>query len=289
MSLNLETLLQGSKQYETWLAIGQNRIADALKMIPGKPAGKKGNFFGLWKKKAATGPPMDPARQVAWEILSDKPAPGWVGPRSSLKEASEDFPEWICLLCVLQHNGHYPHQTEALLQETLDWLQALVVEIKEKSNGYPRNPIAGHVWKNSSTIRTWCDPLVKIFTLQENWSAKANALQLKCRITGSIMGHYPQTVGPDMIAAAAALEAVGETAIPKGYYKAIISDFQPMADVIRAAPEEPVTEDDIDTLQALVDAYEGLNRLEETDAFPSELAYLTTILARGVTAEPEEE
>ena len=66
------------------------------------------------------------------------------------------------------------------------------------------------------------------------------------------MGHYPQTLGPDMIAAAAALEVVGETAIPKGYYKAIISDFQPMADDIQAAPEEPVTEDDIDTLQAFL-------------------------------------
>jgi|GEM_PF-4604586 len=92
-----------------------------------------------------------------------------------------------------------------------------------------------------------------------------------------------------MIAAVSALEGVGETEIPKGYYKAIISDFQRMADDIRAAPEEPVTEDDIGTLQALLDAYEGLNRLEETDAFPGERAFLSAILAGGVTAEPEEE
>lgn len=289
MSLDPETLLQKSKQYETWLAISQNRIADALKMIPGKPAGKERHFFGLWKKKAATGPPLDTARQVAWEILSDKPAPAWVAPYSSLQEANEEFPEWICLLCALQHNGHYPHQMEALLQETLQWLRALIVEIKEKSNGYPRNPIAGYVWMNGATIRTWCDPVVEIFTSQENLADRANALQLKCQITGAIMGHYPQTLGPDMIAAAAALEAVGETTIPKGYYKAIISDFQPMADVIRAAPEEPVTEDDIATLQALLDAYEGLDRLEDTDAFPGERTFLMTILAAGVTAEPEEE
>jgi|GEM_PF-3677138 len=182
MSLNLETLLQGSKQYETLLAIGQNRIADALKMIPGKPARKKGNFFVLWKKKAATGPALDPAWQVAWEILSDKPAPVGVAPCSSLKEASEDFPEWIRLLCALQHNGRYLHQTEVLLQETLHWLQALIVEIKDKSNGYPRNPIAGYVWMNSATIRTWCDPLVEIFTLQENLLDRANAFNSNARL-----------------------------------------------------------------------------------------------------------
>ena len=62
-----------------------------------------------------------------------------------------------------------------------------------------------------------------------------------------------------------------------------------MADDIQAAPEEPVTEDDIDTLQALLDAYEGLNRLEGTDAFAGERAILATILTKGVTAESEEE
>jgi hypothetical protein len=289
MSLDLETLLQKSKQYETWLAISQNRITDALKMIPADPAVEKRSFFGLWKKKGATGAPLDPARQLAREVLTGRPTPAAGAPRTNLTEASEVFPEWICLLCALHHNGHYPQQTEALLEETLHWLQALVVEIREKANGYPSNPIAGHVWKNSSTIRSWCDPLVEIFTQQENRFGRASALQLKCRITGASMGHYPQTLGPDMIAAAAALEKIGDTAIPKGYYKAIISDFQPMADDHRTEPDYPVTQDDIRTLRALLEAYEGLNRLEGTDEFPDEQVFIMTILSKGVTAEPEEE
>jgi hypothetical protein len=289
MSLNLETFLKGSKQYGTWLAISQNRIADALEMIPSKPSGKEWILFGLWKKKVAAGPLLDPARQVAGEILTGKRVTIESARWNNLTEAGEAFPEWMRLLCALQLNGYYPQQMKVLLKETLHWLEALVVEIKEKANGYPGNPIAGYVWMNGATIRTWCDPLVEIFARQENGRDRANALQLKCSITGAIMGHYPQTLGPDMIATAAALEAVGETAIPKGYYQAIISDFQPMADDIQTAPEEPVTEDDIDTLQALLDAYEGINRLEATDAFSTERAFLTTILARGVTAEEEED
>src|ERR1700754_53874 len=154
MRLNLETFLQKSKQYAIWLAISQNRIADAMQLISVRPALEERRFFGLWKKKAMTGPPLDPARQAARDILSDKRGPVLEAPRSNLQEASEAFPEWICLLCALQQSGHYPQQTEALLEETLRWLQALVGEIHEKANGYPRNPIAG-----------------------------------------SIMGHYPQTLG----------------------------------------------------------------------------------------------
>jgi hypothetical protein len=100
------------------------------------------------------------------------------------------------------------------------------------------------------------------------------------------MAHYPQTLGPDMIAAAIALEAVGETEIPKSYYQAIITDFQPRADDIRVATEEPVTEDDILTVGALLDAYDGLNRLDGTDAFRDERTFLIAIISRGVTAEP---
>jgi hypothetical protein len=81
MSGNLETLLQKSKQDETWLAISQNRIADAVQLIPVQPVREERRFFGLWKKKAMTGPPLDPARQAAWDILSDKRGPVLEAPR----------------------------------------------------------------------------------------------------------------------------------------------------------------------------------------------------------------
>jgi len=149
--------------------------------------------------------------------------------------------------------------------------------------------IAGYVWMNGAIIREWCDFLAGLFEQGGDLVGKANALQLKCKITDAIMAHYPQTLGPDMIAAASALEAVGETEIPKGYYQGIITDFQPMADDIGANPEESVTEDDILTLEALRDAYDSLNRLDGTEVFQDERAFLMTIISRGVTAEPEGE
>jgi hypothetical protein len=287
MNPSLEPILQGSKNYDTWLAISENRVKDALKMIPSESAGKGRSFLGLWKKKSAR-IALDPVRQVAWELLSGKLVPVLIAPTSKLKEAGEHFPEWIRLLCAVEYNGHFPEQTDILLQETLKWLQHLSGEVTEKASGYPRTPIAGYVWMNGAIIREWSDPLIDLFEQKGALTSKANALQLKCKITGAIMAHYPQTLGPDMIAAAAALEAVGETAIPKGYYKAIITDFQPMADDIRSAPEELVTDDDILTLTALLNAYEGLNGLEGIPAFPDERAFLASVIAKGVTAEPEE-
>jgi len=60
-------------------------------------------------------------------------------------------------------------------------------------------------------------------------------------------------------------------------------------DDFRMAPDYPVTEDDIRPLQALLEAYEGLNRLEGTDEFPDEQVFIMTVLSKGMTAEPEEE
>ena len=285
MSRDLASLLKGSKNYDTWLAIGENRIADALQTLGGVSAKEKKTFFDFWKKKV-TDPALDPAQQVAREFLSGKPEPLLVAPSSRLEEAGEHFPEWIRFCCVVQSNGHYQQATKILLQETLGWLGRLAEEVSEKAGDYPRTAIAGYVWMNGAIIREWCEPLAKFFEQRLDLAGKANTLQLKCKITGAIMAHYPQTLGPDMIVAASALEAVGEIEIPKGYYQAIITDFQPIADDIRAAPEEPVTEDDILTLEALRDAYEGLNRLDGTEAFQDEQTFLMTIIYRGVTAEP---
>ena len=104
MSRNLASILKGSKNYDTWLAIGEGRIADALRILGGGSAEEKKTFLGFWKKKA-TGPALDPSQQIAKELLSGKQELLLVAPSSRLDAAGEHFPEWIRFCCVVQSNG----------------------------------------------------------------------------------------------------------------------------------------------------------------------------------------
>ena len=54
------------------------------------------------------------------------------------------------------------------------------------------------------------------------------------------MSHYPNILGPDMIEAAAAFEAIGETTLGRSYLDAILADFQPMMRLLQEQPDEQV-------------------------------------------------
>jgi hypothetical protein len=70
-SQDLVSILKGSKNYDTWLAIGENQITDALRRLGSGSGEEKRTFFGFWKKKAAD-LALDPAQQAARNLLSGK-------------------------------------------------------------------------------------------------------------------------------------------------------------------------------------------------------------------------
>ena len=285
--ISTTSLLKGSNNNELWQAIQAGRIEAALQLLGGAPADKTRRWFSFGKKEPPA-PVVGPVQQLARDLLSGK-ITDLVAPTTTLTKAGDLFPEWVRFLWVLQDNGHYHAPMTSGLQATIPWLEQLAAEVSEKADGYPQKSIAAYIWRNGAILRKWCDPVAGLFQQQGKPQDRAKILQLKCQLTGAIMSHYPQTLGPDMIAAAAAWESVGETAIPQRYYQAIITDFQPLAEDIRAMAAEGVTEDGIQILQALRDAYDGWNRIQQAPAFAVERAWVETLLQKGVTASVEDE
>ena len=74
-------------------------------------------------------------------------------------------------------------------------------------------------------------------------------------------------VGPDMIEAADALVTVNDVELAKNYYRAVIADFEPIAELWREHPEEAITAEDTISLKALLHAYDGLARLEANENY----------------------
>lgn len=103
------------------------------------------------------------------------------------------------------------------------------------------------------------------------------------------MNHYHHTVGPDMIAAAMALEAVGEVNLAKQYYEAVIANFECISDEIKNNPDEEVWEEQIISLQSLQQAYIRMNSVDGTKQYDSNLQFINTIIKRGVTKSADNE
>ncbi|HMI63695.1 MAG TPA: hypothetical protein VK518_22420 [Puia sp.] len=243
---------------------------------------------GIGKKKAAC-PARDPVLKAAWMILSNKAVNDLELPAAHLKTAGDDFPEWIRMCWVLQDNGHFEGKMDTLLQKTLTWLEQLAEEVQQRANGYPMRSTTGEVWFTGATIRNWSTPLADLFDRRQKGEDKAKTLHLKCKVTSSIMSHYPNILGPDMIEAAAAFEAIGETTLGRSYLDAILADFQPMMQLLQEHPDEQVNEEDILSMGALLAAYEGLNRLNHSENFGAERAWLEAFIVKGDTREQKEE
>jgi hypothetical protein len=205
---------------------------------------------------------LDPVREVAFTFLANPPDTTSLIPEMTLKTADKVFPEWMRFCCSVHYSGHFSEQLEILLKQTLLKLEELAEEVHEKSNGYPNNSINGYVWFNGAIVRNWSDALSYLFEMRQKPQEKATVLQYKCKVTCSIMSHYHQLVGPDMIEAAAALIVINDTETAKKYYQAVIADFEPLARLWQGQPEEPITADDLISLKALLDAYDGFTRLE---------------------------
>jgi len=294
MPLSLESLLAESKNQELWLAISQNRIADAQKAIAAKLPRDKKSLLGFLKAKAVqpnqVAQPDQAILRLALDVLIRKK---WK-PLSDLKwtikeDADEQFTELIRFLVALHHNSRYTRELTLLINETFIVLKGLAKQVQVGADGYPRKTIAMQVWKSGFVIRQWCTPLAALFEEAGDIAGKANTLQNRTMITAAIMSHYPYTLGPDMIETAIAIEAAGETGIPRNYYYAIIDDFQRIADDIKANPQEQVMENEITSLRALKQAYDNLNRLNGTNLYSTELKFIATIIDRDPTYIPEDE
>jgi len=280
--------LERSKKVEIWTAITENRLADALNQIAEDPTAKKSGFWPFGKRKAAC-PATDPVLKAAWMILSDKAVQDLELPATNLKTAGDDFPEWVRMCWVLQDNGHFEEKMGTLLQKTVNWLEQLAEEVRRRANGYPMRSTTGDVWFTGAIIRNWSTSVADLFDRRQKGEDKAKTLHLKCKVTSSIMSHYPNILGHDMIEAAVAFEAIGESATGRRYFDAILADFQPMMQLLQEHPDEQVNEEDILSMGALLAAYEGLNRLNHTGSFGAERTWLEAFILKGVTRDQEGE
>lgn len=288
MIANFKDLISGSANELIWVAIADNRLDDAQNQINSLINPVKKSLFAFLKSS-----PPNPDRNILETtlcLLQKKPVRKFPQLQFHLKEEGDKrFAELVRFLLALHLNGDLTAEFKTVSDIAVDKLNSLSQQVRRMAGNYPQNVIAGYVWAGGASIRGWCEPLAELYYQTKDLHARANVLQYKCQITTSIMNHYPYTVGPDMIATAAALEAVGETELARQYYRAVISDFTRIAEGIQNNPGEGVREEDIISLKSLRGAHEPINRLESNSVPVSNLAFINSVIERGTTFVDEQE
>ncbi|BAV04734.1 hypothetical protein SAMN05421788_11163 [Filimonas lacunae] len=263
MNEHLERVLKNSTNFDLWLAVSEYRVNDALAILSGESFIEKArrSWSRFWGG-AMPHADFNSVREVAFKLLSNVPDTDLVVPKMILVGVDSVFTEWIRFCCSIHYSGHFQQQLEVLLKQTIQRLEELAEEVAQQSNGYPHNSINGGVWFNGATVRNWSDALGYLFELRNKPHNRATVLQCKCKITCSIMSHYPHLVGPDMIEAATALISIGDNKTAEKYYLAVIADFEQLLECRNDESNENIQEEELISFKALLDAYNGIDRIQ---------------------------
>lgn len=262
MNEHLERVLKNSANFDLWLAISEYRVDDALAILSAGSFIEKArrSWWKFWEGSIPHAN-FNPIEKVAFDLLSNAPDTDLVVPEMRLVGVNSVFTEWIRFCCSIHYSGYFQGQLEVLLKQTIQRLEELAEEVAQQSNGYPRNSMNGGVWFNGATVRNWSDALSYLFELRNKPHDRATVLQCKCKITCSIMSHYPHLVGPDMVEAAAALICIGDNKTAERYYLAVIADLEQLLECWDDEPKEKIEGEDLISFKALLDAYNGIDRI----------------------------
>jgi hypothetical protein len=143
-----------------------------------------------------------------------------------------------------------------------DFLLAQFYVLCGRANGYPRNPIDGHTWFEGRALAEVCDRFVDAAAQQGNRAGEEQAAGLATAIACQVLSHYPEQIFPRVLRVARCKEANGNGEKAVSDYAAVVLDFGQL-DLGFMLEEEGAAENDVRTiLAALIEAIEGLERLD---------------------------
>lgn len=157
-----------------------------------------------------------------------------------------------------------------------------VNSIKEYVKNYPKNAINPLIWAEGAEMRSALNALIFYYKLKDNLDALHFLVMNRTQLSLSIMSHYKNILGPDMIEAAQIKEQIGEKDAALSFYKAIESEFKGELSWFTSTPEAGPSEEDIVILKALREALLSIDRLSNTDEYSATCEQIDEVLIREI-------
>jgi hypothetical protein len=195
-------------------------------------------------------------------------------------ESDKLFKNLTRLLFAVSLSGKHSDLERIIQHKLHQSTRTISDEINTKSNGYPLNSINAQVWLCGAGMRAGYTYLLHYYKIKGLVKEQLFVARMKTTITLSIMGHYKDMVGPDMIAVAELEEKINSAEVALDHYKAVIADFEDETEFFMENPEEAPNDAEREILSSLLKSYQNVDRLENTDRFEMNINQLNTILNR---------
>ena len=196
-------------------------------------------------------------------LLSQKPL------ETELPDLKTDFAFELSELCrflfLLENKAEAKDLEKPLADHLVKLFDQLTEHIKVNAQDYPVNSMKAKTWMDGAAIRLGAQEMADYFGRKGDKTNEINMCFLKAKVTTSIMSHYPELVGPDMISVASKLEKKKARENAVNFYRPVLMDFQTFLQEMEDAKEQDalkITEREEAILYSLILAVEGLTRLD---------------------------
>jgi hypothetical protein len=130
-------------------------------------------------------------------------------------------------------------------------------DVRQRANGYPKNPISADVWLSGNGYGTLASALASHFKNVGWLKREENATALWAKAVLAVNSHYHHMVGPAMLANADCHDRLGNIELSSYIYSGVVKDFVFLLDEEADDAAVP-TDDDRIALECLMRASERL-------------------------------
>ena len=180
--------------------------------------------------------------------------------------------------------GQEPRElVSAFAARTLSTTTRVADLIQEKARASQEgSPIEADIWMAGASLREWVQLLADYFQLESDLRSETEARYQKAKVTSAIMANHPHVCAPDLVSTAKCLERLREVSQARSFYSAVVSDMLSVAHECNAQPSPP-NDEHVLVLQSLLEACEGLKRIEspsQSRHHQSKIDEITAVLNR---------
>jgi hypothetical protein len=186
----------------------------------------------------------------------------------------------VRLIFALDINSTQDEILKRIANTLFDSFPDLIERIQKETFGYPARIIDNYILSEAALVRASLMNLIYYYKIRQDIDALHFVTVMRTTITLAIMRHYKNIVGHDMVETAKIKEEVGEIEAALTFYNGARENLENELQWFVESPEMGPNEDDVVVLQSLKEAYQAIDRLNNTDKYIKACSLIDEILSR---------
>lgn len=263
---------------DIWELIIKDDIKTLLNEIEATKSGS--GIFSFFTRKTQSKRDGGVLFQIIKELFNSNTSPSLDKQKFEIQATKSDelFKNLTRLLFAISINGRYSNLENRIADKLNLSVEDIANEISIKADGYPTTSINAQVWIFGASMRVRFSYLKYYYLMIDNTKYQLLVHRNITSITLSIMSHYKNIVGPDMVELAEIEEKLGLLQEALAHYNAIILDFEPELENYEDLVDLELHAEERQILVSLKTACKNYDRINKSDIYQTQLNLIERIL-----------